>query len=76
MGVIEEVGAERRRQDAKWGGPANDDAHSPQEWADILYRLIEEAEDASRDDNDRDYRRVMVEIAAVAVAAVERHDRC
>lgn len=66
--VLSEVGSERYRQDCKRGGPDHDDGHSARMWM----RLIRErALDATGDDG----RQVMVEIAALAVAAIQTIDR-
>ena len=75
--VLREVGEERRRQDLRWGGPELDDRYSPADWREIVDRLLDEADDASCGDDDAqaEYRRVMLQVAAVAVAAVQAHDR-
>jgi hypothetical protein len=74
--VLGEVMAERRAQDSEWGGPAHDDAHSEDKWVALLVRHLGlavndggEAADLAR------YRRQMVRVAALAVAAVEALDR-
>jgi hypothetical protein len=72
---IEAVVAERVRQDRRHGGPDHDDTHTPEDWHDILYRLLDEAEAAGRAGNGEEYVRVMIQVAAVAVAAVQSFDR-
>ncbi|MBE0529506.1 MAG: hypothetical protein IH626_01680 [Rhodospirillales bacterium] len=72
---IEATVAERVRQDGRHGGPDHDDTHSQQDWHDILYRLLDEAETAGRAGDDPEYGRVMIQVAASAVAAVQSHDR-
>lgn len=78
-GVLAEVMGERARQDEKWGPQE----HSPVEWISILG---EEFGEASRGANEShwgpsttaslaEYRKEMLEVAAVAVAAVEALDR-
>lgn len=73
--AIDDVAAERARQDAKWGGPAHDDQHSTAEfvqliidyagWSRVMYGM---------NSQDRTRRR-LIQVAALAVAAVESIDR-
>ena len=65
MTVIEEVVTERARQDAKWGGPAHDDQHTPAEFAGFIRDRL----------GYSPTRKDFVQIAALAVAAVESMDR-
>jgi hypothetical protein len=78
--VIGEVVTERQRQDARWGGAYWDDSHSTNDWLAIMVRHLGLA------GNDGDtmipsgadmvrYRRQMIRVAALAVAAVESIDR-
>ncbi len=73
--IFQAVVAERHAQDLRWGGPQHDDQHTAQDWHDLLYRLLDEVEGAHRDGDEAEYRRVMVEIAASTVAAVQSFDR-
>lgn len=67
--VIDEVLAERARQDEKWGGPGHDDRHGPHDWA-ILIR------DHARDAGTRnDPRQEYIAIAALGIAGVLSIDR-
>lgn len=68
--VLLEVSEERARQDAKWGGPTHDDQHGPEEWEAFLMKRIPAFSRA-----DRAFRRRMIEIAALAIAAVQSYDR-
>lgn len=68
-----EIIAERARQDARWGGPEHDDQHGLEDFVGFinartseLARGFESAEVA---------RKRMIQIAALAVAAVESMDR-
>lgn len=70
-----DIVAERRRQDARWGGPAVDDAQALGEWAGKVHRKVGELHDAARQEDDHEARRVLVQIGALAVAAVELLDR-
>lgn len=68
--VWDEVVAERERQDVKWGGPRHDDGHAVIDWADFISQRT--ADIALCRTNER---RAFVEIAALAVAAIESMDR-
>jgi len=70
--ILEEVRAERDRQDAKWGGPEHDDTHDQETWARLIDDRLPYPEDAN---TCKEYRQDMIEIAALAVAAVESLDR-
>lgn len=69
--VLEEIKAEREHQDEVWGGPEHDDKHDEERW----YELINERFFDPRRTSQQQYRRHMIEIAALAVAAVESLDR-
>lgn len=73
--VYEEIGAERARQDEKWGGPEHDDQHDPQTWADILMGRLAKVGEAASNANWGRYRNALIEAAAVAVAGIEAFDR-
>ena len=77
--IYDEVMAERARQDAKWGGPAHDDEHNPDEWAEFIEDRTREFakgfESLERQTTPERRRELLVEIAALAIAAVESHDR-
>jgi hypothetical protein len=71
---IEAVVAERVRQDRRHGGPAHDDTHTPQEW----YGLLGDHRDRLLDCGGapaEDYCHRLIAVAALAVAAVQSHDR-
>lgn len=67
--VLDEVFAERRWQDEKWGGPEHDDAHSVQEFVAFIHEHAEKAIAPGTSPNITCSR--LVEVAALAVAAVE-----
>jgi hypothetical protein len=69
--VFADIRAERARQDAKWGGPEHDDGHALVEWA----HFIREHLDKALRGPFAKTRRRMVEVAALAVAAIEAWDR-
>lgn len=79
--VIRDVLTERARQDSKWGGPTHDDAHGLYDWS---YEITTRADDLAAiavflepvaDFQQKNVRKILVEIAALAVAAIESHDR-
>lgn len=78
--VLNEIAFERERQDAKWG----EQNHDPAWWLVILGEEVGEACTASLDARPGmgsggatldDYRAELVQVAAVAVAAIECLDR-
>jgi hypothetical protein len=66
-----DVREERARQDAQWGGPAYDDQQS---LTDFLMRIADQCEKMASE-KPADHRSRIVKIAALAVAALESHDR-
>ncbi len=70
--VLQDVEWERDEQNQKWGGAGHDDQHGPRDWAAFITEHLGKALDAR---DARTYRRRMVEVAALAVAAVETVDR-
>jgi hypothetical protein len=73
--VLDEVQAERQRQDEKWGGPEHDSEHEMDEWLNLLNARRGLALHARYHGDSADYRRRLIQIAALAVAAVEAFDR-
>jgi len=77
--VLRDINAERRRQDEKWGVPN----HRPFKWISILGEEFGEVCKAALEvhfkkeyvDDYSDYRKELIEVAAVAVAAIENLDR-
>lgn len=68
--MIREILEERRRQDHRWGKQT----HPPFLWAAILSEETGEVAKAALEDSWENYRRELVQIAAVAVAALEALD--
>lgn len=70
-----DVAAERKRQDAKWGGPEHDDEHHAGDWhrfiSERLWRVVVHASNG----NTAEARKLWTQIAALAVAARESMDR-
>lgn len=73
-GILAEIDAERDRQDVTWGGPEHDDEHVPDNWSAFIEEHCFKALTALPHDRAT-YRRRMVEVAALAVAALESEDR-
>lgn len=67
------IDAERDRQDAIWGGPEYDDTHNTLDWENFISDWAWKATDSI--DNPLKYRDGLVKVAALAVAAIESHDR-
>jgi hypothetical protein len=66
--LVAEIEAERAKQDKKWG-PAHDDSHVQSDWIEIIRMHNESYFDGGH------YRRHLIKIAALAIAAIESHDR-
>ena len=75
MSVLDEIAAERRRQDGKWGGPAHDDAHSTAEFVQFIEDYAGWARQMASMNSPDKARRRLIQVAALAVAAVESMDR-
>lgn len=77
--ICEQLVEERRVQDRQWGGPDHDDDHTRKEWLGFVEEHATRARKAigrRREAIDLDeYRRRLVVIAALSVAAIEAHDR-
>lgn len=70
--VLDDIAAERSRQDAIHGGADHDDTLDPPEWTDMATQRLGAA------DNARDvyaWRTAMIEAAALIVAGIESLDR-
>jgi hypothetical protein len=77
MSVIDEVVAERLRQDEKWGGPEADDSRKDEfAWTADIQAYTTWANQMARMGSGEKYRRRMMQVAALAVAACESYDRC
>lgn len=76
-GVLDEVYAERKRQETKWGEQNLD----PALWLMVLGEEVGEANNAvletifGNEPNLDHYRAELVQVAAVAVRAIENYDR-
>lgn len=78
MRVLTDVASERERQtDGKGFDQRHDDARVPAEWAWLIGRRVSDyaCPGLAGLVTGEDERRQLVEIAAIAVAAIEAHDR-
>jgi Mg/Co/Ni transporter MgtE len=78
--ILEEIKNEREHQDQKWGGPNHDDSHHLWEFAEWALQRARTISINSRpgfdsSKNFSQFRRLFIEIAALAVAAIESIDR-
>ena len=73
--LLDEVRQERVRQDGKHGGESHDDKNSPHDWERKIARYNGWAAEMFDQGSPDKYRRRMINIAAMALAAVESHDR-
>jgi hypothetical protein len=72
--IFDAIAEEREAQDKQWGCPYHDDMHTANDWIVIIFRSLAKA--ACFDHfRPRDFRHRMIQVAAVAVAAVEAVDR-
>lgn len=74
--ILLEVQIEREKQDTKWG----EQNHSPADWCMILGEEVGEVNKAALEakfggKNLREYRKELIQVAAVAIAMVECFDR-
>ena len=73
MSIYDEIAAERKKQDEKWGGPNHDDTHDSYDWIAYVTKHMGKAVLWPFDQSI--YRKQMVCVAALAVAAIESIDR-
>lgn len=73
--LIQELCDERERQDAQWGGPIHDDQHSAAEWVALATRQLGLAVDDGTGQGQERFRRQMLRVAALCMAAIESYDR-
>jgi hypothetical protein len=73
--VLQEIAAERTRQDAQWGGATHDDAQSVDSFVQLIADYAGWARVKAREGAPVEARQRLVQVAALAVAAVETLDR-
>lgn len=77
--IIQEILGEREKQDQKWG----EQNHNPIEWCAILVEEVGEVSKAALETHFKydgkndlsDYRKELIQVAAVALAMIECLDR-
>ncbi len=74
--ALTSVIAERRAQRANWGAE-HDSWHSPAEWIGLEFVYLRRAAEATNDGfgHPPAFREAMVKVGALALAAIEDHDR-
>jgi hypothetical protein len=70
--IFEEIRDERDYQDKKWGGEEHDD--TVEDEASWIHYITEYANSTGRAEG-RPFRERMIKVAALAVAAIQSHDR-
>jgi hypothetical protein len=65
----------RRQQDIQWGGTTHYYLHSQGDWVQFINNQLSQIHYNGVDEPLIDFRERMVDIAALAVAAIESHDR-
>lgn len=75
MSVLDEISAERRRQDGKWGGAEHDDRHHPNFFIQTIQDYAGWARVMIGMESYDKARRRLIQVAALAVATVESMDR-
>ena len=74
--VLQEIRNERLRQDLEWGGPEHDDSQPIGHYLNYIgEKLCRQATLDLMEESVGEVRRRLVQIAALAVAAVESLDR-
>jgi len=72
-GIIEDISAERVKQDEQWGGPRYDDLHNSHDWVAMLTKHLGKAVMWPWDGEK--FRQQMVRVAALSIAAIAWYDR-
>ena len=73
--VLNDVANERARQDIKWGGAVHDDEHTVAEFVQLIEDYAGWARTMTGMDSMEKARNRLIQVAALAVAAVETIDR-
>ena len=73
--AIHDVMAERNRQDEKWGGPEHDDGHTFRDYVRWIKNYAGWSDQMADGLSWEKARRRMVQVAALAIAAIEWVDR-
>ena len=73
--ILDEIKKERIRQDQKWGGSQADDKRKATDWSDDIISYAILAKQMYKMGSPEKFRRRMLQIAALSVAALESFDR-
>ena len=73
--LLSEVSAERVRQDGKWGGAEHDDDHTTADFVQLIQDYAGWARTMAGMQSYDKARNRLIQVAALAVAAVESIDR-
>jgi hypothetical protein len=73
--ILNEITNERARQDDKWGGAEHDDQHTTTEFCGFIQDYAAWARRMDQMNSPDKARRRLIQVAALAVAAVESIDR-
>jgi hypothetical protein len=65
----------RHRQDERHGGPEHDDTHSRRDWVSLITRYLGKADRHAEELSVMAYQDAMLNVAALAIAAIESVDR-
>jgi hypothetical protein len=74
--ILDEVFTERARQDLKWGGAAHDDTHTTAEFVQLIEDYAGWSRTMAGMNSPGKARARLIQVASLAVAAVESIDRC
>ena len=75
MSVYDEIKAERDYQDGKWGHVKDDTLNTPFHWVTWIVKSAIAFTDGTWSPSADSFRKAMLKVAALAVAAVESLDR-
>lgn len=75
INILKEIDQERKRQDTKWGGSEHDDNHHTVDFCRFIKNYTGWAEQMAMMESPDKARNRLIQIAALAVAAVESIDR-
>ncbi len=79
--IFQQIAVERDRQDKQWGGWSHDDKHDRKDWINFIHEHNSRAQKAVARKTGQpapdldEYRKQLVEVAALAVAGIEALDR-
>ena len=73
--ILQQIATERARQDGKWGGAGHDDHHTTAEFVQLIEDYAGWARTMAGMNSPDKARNRLIQVAALAVAAVESIDR-